>query len=209
MINPKCKICRREGEKLFLRGERCLSPKCAMIKRPYAPGMESKKKRKSSSEYGKELREKQKLKRWYNLRERQFAAYVEKAFQKRGKSEDTGAILIKELESRLDNVVYRMGLGASRIQARQIVSHGHFLVNGKKIDVPSYHVRKGDVIGVKPGSLKSTFFKNSSTTMKKQAVPSWLQVDAEKLQVKIIGNATMADANVPAEVSMIFEYYSR
>jgi len=141
MIENKCKICRRVGEKLFIKGDRCMSPKCAMVKRPYPPGMKAKKVKRTVTEYGKELREKQKLKKWYILREKQFSKYVEEVLEKRGKTGDAGVLLIKKLETRLDNVVFRMGFASSRVQARQFVSHGHFLVNGKLIDVPSYHVK--------------------------------------------------------------------
>lgn len=132
MQGNKCKICRRAGVKLFLRGERCFSTKCAMIKRPYPPGKRIKK-RKSLSEYGKELKEKQKLKNWYNLSEEQFSKYVKKALGKRGKVEDARTFLMKELESRFDNVIFKLGWASSRSQAQQMVSHQHFLVNGKKV----------------------------------------------------------------------------
>lgn len=192
-----------------MKADRCLSPKCAMVKRDYPPGLKSKKKRKYFSEYGKELKEKQKLKKWYNLRERQFSNYVKKVLDKRGKVEDAGALLIRKLEKRLDNVVFRMGFASSRSQARQIVTHGHFLVNGKRIDVPSCSVKKDDTITLRPQSAKKTIFKNLSAILKKQKPPAWIKVDIEKLEAKIVGEPSLEEAAPPVEISSIFEYYSR
>ncbi|OIO45953.1 MAG: 30S ribosomal protein S4 [Parcubacteria group bacterium CG1_02_39_15] len=204
-----CKICRRLGTKLFLKGERCFSPKCPMIRRPYPPGKKGKRRPRPLSEYGKELREKQKLKNWYNLQEKQFANYVKKILAKKKKAEDPTAILIKSLENRLDNVIFRLGFAVSREQAKQFVSHGHFLVNGKSIDTPAYSVRKGDVIAVKPHKAKKTVFQNIKTILKKQKPPSWLELSIEKLEGKVIGEPSLEEAAPPVEVSAIFEYYSR
>ncbi|KKQ68068.1 MAG: 30S ribosomal protein S4 [Candidatus Nealsonbacteria bacterium RIFCSPLOWO2_12_FULL_39_31] len=209
MDNPKCKICRRLGLKLFLKGDRCFSPKCAMIKRPYPPGQKAKRKSKALSEYGKELAEKQKMKNWYNLRERQFAKYVREALDKRSKNEDAGALLFKKLESRLDSVVFRMGFASSRVQASQEVGHGHFLVNGKKIDVPSYHAKKGDKISISPFSAKKAPFQNLTAVLKKYNPPSWIKIDPEKLEGELIKDANMEEASFPIEVSSIFEFYSK
>lgn len=197
--------------KLFLKGDRCLSPKCAMVKRPYPPGLKLKKKRRSGafSEYAKELREKQKLKNWYNLRERQFRKYVMAVLDKRGRVENASALLIKKLESRLDNVIFRMGFFSSRVQARQAVNHGHFLVNGKKINIPAYQVKKGDIISLRSSSRKKAIFQNISTILKKQKPPSWIELNSEKLEGKIIGEPSLEEAVSPAEVSSIFEFYSR
>ena len=195
--------------KLFLRGEKCLSPKCPMIKKAYPPGQKRKRRPIPPSEYGKELRERQKLKNWYNLKERQFKNYVKKVLDRRGKVEDTSELLIKILEIRLDNVVFRLGLSASRLQARQLVSHGHFLVNGKSIDTPSYQVKNGDIILVKPQKIKKANFQNLKNLLKKYKPPSWLELNAEKLEGRVIGEPTIEEAAPPVEVSSIFEYYSR
>lgn len=209
MKEEKCKICRRAGTKLFLKGERCLSPKCSMVKRPYPPGPRKKRPTRGSSEYGKELREKQKLKNWYNLRERQFRKYVKEVLEKRGKTEDAPTILIKILESRLDNVVFKLGFSSSRAKAKQLVSHGHFLINGKSVDIPSYHVKKGDIISLKTNSRRKNNFQNLSTLLKKYRPPSWISLDSEKLEGKVIGEPSLEEATPPAEISSIFEFYSK
>lgn len=209
MENIQCKNCRRLGMKLFLKGERCLSPKCAIIKRDYPPGIKGKRKKRSITEYGKELQEKQRLKKWYNLGERQFSNYVKEVLGKRGKVEDAGLLLLKKLENRLDNTVFRMGFAISRIQARQMVSHGHFLVDGKRVDIPSCQLKKGTVVSLRPKSAAGNMFKNLSTTIKKYKAPSWIQLNIEKLEGKIIGEPTSEEVSPPAEISVIFEYYSR
>ena len=155
MENSKCKICRRLGVKLFLKGEKCLSPKCPMVKKPYPPGQKRKRRPIPLSEYGKELREKQKLKNWYNLGERQFKNYVKKVLDMRQKVEDPATLLIKNLETRLDNVIFRLGFATSRPQAKQLVSQALVLVNRKSIDTPSYQVKKGDIISIKPQKIRS------------------------------------------------------
>lgn len=209
MENNKCKICRRQGTKLFLKGERCFSPKCSVIKRPYPPGIKSKKGRRGgSSEYGKELKEKQKMKNWYNLRERQFKKYVKEVLEKRGKVENASSLLVKRLVSRLDNVVFCLGFASSRAKARQLVNHGHFLVNDKKVDIPSYSVKKGDRIRLSDSSKKKPGFENIANVLKKRNFPSWIEFDQQKLEAKIIAGPT-EDSEIPAEVSTIFEFYSR
>jgi len=209
MSESKCKICRRAGTKLFLRGERCLSPKCAMIKRAYPPGPKGKRRKSPLSEYGKELREKQKLKKLYNLTERQFSNYAKNVLKKRGKVADVSEEFIRILESRLDNVILRLGLATSRPQARQLVSHGYFLVNGKAINVPSYQLEKGDTISFKPQKEKKTVFKNIKNLVKKYKPPVWLKLDMEKMEGKKISEPTLAEVMPPAEISVIFEFYSR
>ena len=209
MINSKCKICRRSGEKLFLRGERCLSQKCAMIRKPYPPGLKSKKRKMSSSEYAKELKEKQKLKNWYNLGEKQFRKYVKETLKARGNVVDAGSSLIETLESRLDNVVFRFGFASSRSAARQMVSHRHFMVNDKIVNIPGYLVKKGDEIKVKPSSVKKPIFQKLPAILKKQSLPSWLKLDVEKFEGKIVDSPKMAEAIPPAEISIIFEFYSK
>jgi small subunit ribosomal protein S4 len=205
----KCKICRRLGIKLFLKGERCFLPKCAMIKRAYPPGERRKKRVKALSEYGKELREKQKLKNLYNLRERQFKNYVKEVLEKRKKTEEVGDLLIRKLEMRLDNIVYRLGFASSRAQARKLVNHGHFLLNNKKVNLPSYQVKKGDEIKISEKSLKKTIFKNLPIILKNYQPPSWLSLDKEKLKGKVKDLPNLKEVSPPVEISAVFEYYSR
>jgi len=209
MLNNKCKICRRLGTKLFLKGEKCLSPKCPLLKKPYPPGLKKKKRRMAISEYGKELREKQKLRNWYNLRERQFRKYVKEILNKKSRTGDAADLLIQRLESRFDNVVFRLGFAGSRAQARQIVSHGHFLINGKPVNIPACHLKKGDKIALKPAAQKKKIFSNLAPLLKKHQAPSWLKVNAEKLEGEVTGIPTLEEASPPAEISTIFEYYSR
>jgi len=210
MINPKCKICRRLGTKLFLKGDRCLSPKCAVLRKPYPPGAKSKRRKRGGSEYGKELAEKQKLKNWYNLRERQFRNYVEEVLEKRGQVDDAGAMLLKKFATRLDNVIFRAGITSSRAKAKQLVSHNHFLVNEKKVNVPSYQLKKGDVISISPTSYKKPVFQNIAAVLKKQKFPSWIEVNIEKLSWKIVSDPSVEEIlTPPAEISAVFEYYSR
>lgn len=209
MINSKCKICRRAGVKLFLKGDKCLSPKCPIVKRPYPPGPKKKRRKAAFSEYGKELREKQKLKNWYNLNERQFRKYVRGVLEKRGKVEDSALLLVQKLESRFDNVIFRLGWAASRSQARQLVSHGHFLINNRSNNIPANQLKKGDKISIHPASLKKAIFKSLPVALKKYQPPSWLEINKEKLEGKVQTLPTLEEAALPAEISVIFEYYSR
>jgi len=180
-----------------------------MIKRSYPPGPKSKRRRGSFSEYNKELREKQKLKAWYHLNETQVSNYVKEVLGKRHKVEDATVLLIKTLESRLDNVVFRLGFSPSRAQARQLVTHGHFLINGKSIDVPSFLVKKGDKISLKPSSQKKNVFQNLKNLLKKYQTPKWLKLDAEKLEGEVTGPPSFEEAAPPVEILSIFEFYSR
>ncbi|MFH1462228.1 MAG: 30S ribosomal protein S4 [bacterium] len=207
--NSKCKICRRLGVKLFLKSEKCLSSKCPMIKKPYPPGPKGTKRRRSLSEYGAELKEKQKLRNWYNLEERQFRKYVKETLGARRKVEDTASLLIKTLESRFDNVVFRLGFAPSRFAARQMISHRHLLVKGRPINISSYLVKKGDIIKVSEKSVKKNLFRNLPSILKKHKSPSWLQLNIEKLEGKVTGEPSLDEALPPAEISSIFEYYSR
>jgi len=214
IIDAKCKICRRQGVKLFLRGERCFSPKCAMVKRPYAPGLKGKRRKRAPSEYAKGLREKQNLKKWYGLGERQFKKYVKEILEKTrkarsGKAEDATVLLIRRLESRLDNVIFRLGIVSSRSFARQLVSHGYFKINNRPVDVPSFQVKKGDVIKVKPEKQKKKVFQNLAQALKKQRLPDWLVFDAQAFEAKVVNNPFLEPTNLPAEISVIFEFYSR
>lgn len=214
MKNAKCKICRRLNTKLFLKGERCLSVKCAMIKRAYPPGLRKKRGRGNLSEYAKELREKQKLKNYYHLGEKQFRNYVKTILSSHRsaasqKKEDAPTLLIKALECRLDNVIFRLGLASSRIMARQMITHRHFLVNDKKINIPSFQLKKGDKIAVNPKSSKKNIFQNLINLLKKQKTPAWLELNAEKLEGKVTGYPVVQEVAPPAEISLIFEYYSK
>jgi small subunit ribosomal protein S4 len=205
----KCRICRRLGVKLFLRGEKCLSPKCPMVKRPYPPGLPGKRRKSPPSEYKKELIEKQKLRYWYGLSERQLKKYVKEALEKRGKVEDVSTLLIQNLEKRLDNVVYRLGFAVSRDQARQLVSHKFFLVNGRPVNIPSFSLKVGDTISLKPQKLKKAIFKDLKERLKKHQVPSWLSLDPEKFEGKVISEPKVEEVVPPVEVSAVFEFYSR
>lgn len=200
-----CKQCRREGQKLFLKGERCYSNKCSVDKRPYAPGMH-RQQRKKLSEYGVQLREKQKAKRFYGVLESQFRKYYEMAIRKKGV---TGEILLQLLESRLDNVTHRMGFGTSRDESRQLVTHGHFLVNGKRVNIPSYLVKAGDVIEVSEKSKKSPRFKEILEITGSKVVPKWLEVDQENMKGSVISLPDREDIDLPIEEHLIVEFYSK
>lgn len=200
---PSCRLCRREGQKLFLKGERCYSSKCAVDKRNYAPGQHGQG-RKKISEYGLQLREKQKAKRFYGLLETQFRNYFDKAARKKG---ITGENLLIMLETRLDNVIFRMGFASSRKEARQLVRHGHFLVNGKKVDIPSYEVKAGSTIQVKESSMSSPKFKEIRDMS--ISVPSWITVDVTKLEGKMIAAPTREDIDTPIAEHLIVELYSK
>ena len=201
--DANCKLCRREGQKLFLKGERCYSSKCAIERRNYAPGQHGQA-RKKMSDYGIQFREKQKAKRFYGMQETQFRNLYEKAAKKSGK---TGENLLILLETRMDNVVFRLGFASSRKEARQLVTHGHFTINGKKADIPSMEIKAGDVIRVKEKSQSSPKFKE----VKEMAitVPSWMSVDVEKLEGKVVSVPTRADIDTPVAEHLIVELYSK
>ncbi len=209
----KCKICRRLGTKLFLKGEKCFSSKCPMVRKPYPPG-KRKKRRTTMSEYNRELREKQKLRNWYNLEETQFKNYVKEVLKKRAQSgskegKDAPTILIQKLETRFDNIVFRMGFANSRAQARQLISHGHFLINNKKVNIPSYQLKKGDKVSIAESSRKKGVFKNLVALLKKKQTPSWISLDPQKLEGTIKSLPSLEEVAPPVEISMIFEFYSR
>ncbi len=210
MPESKCKICRRAGEKLFLKGEKCNSPKCPMVKRPYAPGFQGKsKRRKYLSEYGKQLKEKQKLRHHYNLKERKFKKYVMDAISQRGKVGDTREYFVRSLEKRLDNVVYRLGWADSRSQARQLIGHGHLKVNGRRVNIPSYEVQAGDKITLKESSKNKAHFDQLQVKLKNYETPRWLKMDIKNIEAEVMGSPNLEDVSFPAEISTIFEYYSR
>ncbi|NOX45130.1 MAG: 30S ribosomal protein S4 [Caldiserica bacterium] len=201
---PRCRLCRREGTKLFLKGDRCYSDKCAMNRRSYPPGQHGRYRRRLTG-YAIRLREKQKLKRIYGVREEQFRRYVEEAQKVKGR---TGTALLKILEERLDNVVYRAGFAVSRAQARQLVSHGHFLVNGRVTDIPSYRVEPGDVIEVKPQS-RDKLRELIKEAAEKRNVPSWLSRDLENLRIQVNSEPAEEDLDKSIDTNLIVEFYSR
>src|SRR3989344_7148696 len=205
---PREKLERRIGTKLFLKGERSLSPKSAMVRKPYPPGMHGKAKFKKLSEYGLQLQSKQKVKIIYRLMEKQFKFYVKEAMKSK---KETMALLIKNLEQRLDNTVYRMGFGQSRDQARQLVNHGHILVNGKRVNIPSYEVSVGDTITVREGSKKSVFFSSLvNQWLKNYETPPWLEMNKDKLEGKVTGKPTVEESGIrPDDLQSIIEFYSR
>lgn len=200
-----CRLCRREGEKLFLKGDRCFGDKCAIERRPYPPGQAGKK-RPRDSEYRIQLREKQKTKRMYGMLEKQFRSYYELASRQEG---ITGANLLRLLEIRLDNVVYRLGFAKSRDEARQIVRHGHITVNGKRVDIPSYRVKPGDLVAVAPKSKDLLVVKAAIVASERSSVPGWLEVDIEKLQGSIISLPERDQIDVTVREHLIVELYSK
>jgi small subunit ribosomal protein S4 len=201
---PACRLCRREGMKLFLKGERCYTEKCAIEKRNFPPGQHGKTRKQKLAGYGVQLREKQKVKRIYGVLEDQFRRYFEAADRTRG---ITGETLLQLLERRFDNVVYRLGLATSRPQARQLVRHGHFLVNGKKVDIPSYSLRAGDVVTIKATSTKSATILHAMEEVKGRGVPGWLTFDGEA--GKIMSLPTREQINLPVQEQLIVELYSK
>jgi small subunit ribosomal protein S4 len=201
---PVCRLCRREGMKLYLKGDRCYSDKCAIDRRSYVPGQHGQGRKKVSG-YGIQLREKQKAKRYYGVMESQFRKYFNMAERMKGV---TGENLLSILESRLDNLVYRIGLAESRKEARQLVRHGHFLVNGKKVDIPSYLVKVGDVVEVKESSRSSEKFKGLAENNQRVA-PDWLEVDMEKMRARVVGVPKKEHIDIPIEEHLIVELYSR
>jgi small subunit ribosomal protein S4 len=192
------------GIKLFLKGDRCNSPKCAMVRRPNRPGMHGGKRRRALSEYGEQLLEKQRIKASYGLREAQLTKIVKEAMKERGAASD---LIVNQLERQLSNVIFRLSLTSSRIIARQLIGHGHFLVNGKKVAIPSYAVKAGDVISIKPSSSNLLIFKDLSNKIKKYEPPEWLYLDKEKLEGKVL--SLPKDIEMPFDVSLVVDYYSK
>lgn len=202
---PSCKLCRREGKKLFLKGDRCLTDKCAVARRTTVPGQHGAG-RKTVKEYGMQLREKQTARRYYGVQEKQFVNYYEMADKKEGIA---GENLLTILECRLDNIVYRMGLASSRKEARQFVRHAHFTLNGKKVDIPSIICKPGDVIALKDKSKASDKFKGLAELMETAVVPAWLEVDKENLTAKVAQLPKREDIDFPFEEQLIIELYSK
>ena len=203
---PVCRLCRREGMKLFLKGERCYTEKCAIEKRNMPPGQHGRLRKAKMIGYAVQLREKQKVKRIYGVLEDQFRGYFEQADRTRGGI--TGETLLQLLERRLDNVVYRLGLGTSRAQARQLVRHGHFLVNGKKVDIPSYSLKAGDTVAVREGSRANTTIIHATEEVKGRGVPEWLSLEGE-MGGKVVSMPTREQINLPVQEQLIVELYSK
>jgi len=201
-----CRLCRREGQKLFLKGDRCYTDKCSISRREYAPGQHGQARSKKVSEYGTQLREKQKARRYYGVLESQFRGYFELATKRKGQ---TGENLLSILESRLDNVVYRLGFAMSRAEARQLVRHGHFTVNGHKVDIPSYLVKPGEVITLKDSSRDLEKIKTSVETNSFRQPPKWLDIDKNTLTAKVLALPAKEDIDLPIEEHLIVELYSK
>ena len=200
-----CRMCRREGQKLFLKGERCYTDKCAIARRAYAPGQHGQG-RKKVSEYGRQLRTKQHVRRYYGVLENQFRHYFEKAEKMTGA---TGENLLKLLESRLDNVVYRLGFASSRAEARQLVTHGHFTVNGRKVNIPSYLVKAGQVVALKEASRSLEKFKAILEANSARPVPAWLDLNRDAAEAKVVALPNREDIDLPVEETLIVELYSK
>lgn len=203
---PVCKLCRREGMKLFLKGERCFTPKCAIERRNQPPGQHGLRRRGKVSDYGLQLREKQKARRYYGILERQFRRHFEQA---EGMPGATGENLLRILETRLDNLVYRLGFGNSRPESRQLVRHGHMLVNGHKVDIPSYMCKPGDVIAVREDHRGNEYFKMVAGNLARKDIPAWLQLDARNMSGRVVTLPARADLEVSISEQLIVEFYSR
>jgi len=205
-IGPVCRLCRREGMKLFLKGERCYTDKCAIEKRNVPPGQHGRARRAKIVGYGIQLREKQKVKRTYGVLENQFRRYFEAADRQKG---ITGELLLQALERRLDNVTYRLGFATSRAQARQLVRHGHFTVNGRKVDIPSYPVRAGDTVAVRVSSGQNPTITHAMDEVKGRGIPEWLLLDADRKAGTVSSLPTREQINLPVQEQLIVELYSK
>ena len=203
---PVCRLCRREDMKLFLKGDRCYTDKCGYERRAYAPGQHGQARRRKLSNYGSQLREKQKVKRLYGLAERQFRGYYFKAIRMNGVA---GENLLQLLERRLDNVIYRLGFASDHAEARQLVRHGHFQVNGKKVDIPSYSVKAGDVITVIGRSQKNPTIEHAMEEVKGRGIPEWLSFDPNAISGRVNGMPTREQINLPVQEQLIVELYSK
>ena len=205
-VGPVCRLCRREGMKLFLKGERCYGEKCAIERRNVPPGQHGKGRKAKLIGYGLQLREKQRVKRMYGVLERQFRRYFETADRKKG---ITGETLLQLLESRLDNIVYRLGFATSRAQARQLVRHGHFLVNDRRADIPSYLLRAGDRVLVKPSSAKNPAIQYAMEEVKGRGIPEWLELDGAGPSGRLVAVPTREQLGLPVQEQLIVELYSK
>ena len=204
--DARCRMCRRSGMKLFLKGARCFTDKCAIERRGYAPGEHGKSRRVKETNYGQQLREKQKTRQIYGLLERQFRHYFAKASEAKGV---TGEVLLQMLERRLDNVLYRLNFALSRSQGRQVVRHGHVTVNGRVVDIPSFLVKPGDTIGIREKSRKMATILTTIEARKGQSAPEWLDVDTDKLSAKVLSIPTRDSIPIPINEQLIVELYSK
>lgn len=204
-VGSVCRLCRREGMQLFLKGERCFKDKCAIKRRNYAPGQHGRRRIKLQG-YGLQLREKQKVKRIYGVLERQFRVYFKRAAARRGV---TGEILLEMLERRLDSVVYRLGFAASRAQARQLVNHGHLMVNGKRVDIPSFQVNEGDVIELREKSRKNAILQANLDTAQGRGIPGWLELKQDEFKGSVVSMPRRDDIALPIQENLIVELYSK
>ncbi len=204
--DSSCRLCRREGLKLFSKGDRCYSEKCSFERRDYVPGDHGQAHKKQRSDYGVQLREKQKLKRMYGLLEKQFRGYFEKADKQKG---ITGTNLLVLLERRMDNMIFRMGFANSRVEARQLISHGHFLINGKPFNIPSYLLKAGDEVCVKEGSRKITRIMGAIETVARRGVPHWLELDKDNFKASIKMLPVREDLTMPVQEQLVVELYSK
>ena len=206
-IGPVCRLCRREDMKLFLKGDRCYTDKCGYERRSYPPGQHGQGRKRKASDYGEQLREKQKVKRLYGIAERQFRGYYFKANRMKGV---TGENLLVLLERRLDNIVYRLGFAGDHAEARQLVRHGHFMVNGRKTNIPSFLVKSGDVVTVRPGSRSRTYFTDYGEVLQTRRAPDWMTVDASTLSGRILNLPSRDQIEVPTfNEALVVEHYSR
>ena len=207
-LDSKCKLCRRAGEKLFLKGDRCGTPKCAVVKKPYPPGIHGNTgSTRGLSEYGKQLAQKQKIRRIYGISERQLRKHISDARKVKGVLGDN---IIAKLESRMDNIIYRLKLAPSRAQARELVSHKHFLLNGRSFNIPSGYVKIGDVITVKTQKAQKRYFKELQAILKKNSdVPGWISLDPVKLEGKILSKPTRDEIGIDVDIQGVIEFYSR
>lgn len=209
ITDQKCKKCRRAGEKLFLKGERCFTPKCAMERKPYPPGMlmSERKHRSNVTEYGTQMREKQKVRNTYRVNEKQFSGYVKEASRKTGII--PAEFLFEALETRLDNIVFRAGFASSRSLARQMVAHGHIAVNGRRTDVPSRRIKMGEVLSIRGGSRESKLFESLGEKLKTLTIQPWIKMDAEKYEATIQGKPNLAKEEASFNLTSVIEFYSR
>jgi len=207
MGNSKCKICRRAGEKLFLKGDKCVSQKCPFLRKPYPPGLPPKRRRIRISEYGSQLREAQKLKKIYGIDERHFKKIIKEILKKRGR-EDVSEILLKRVEKSLLNIIYRVGFAKSRDSAKQLISHSHFLLNGKKVNIPTQEVKIGDEIKLKEKSKNIPYFKNIISLIKPENIPSWLSFDRDKGFIKVVREPKSEEIGVKINIPLVLAFYS-
>ncbi|PIU42903.1 MAG: 30S ribosomal protein S4 [Parcubacteria group bacterium CG_4_9_14_0_2_um_filter_35_11] len=207
MENSKCKICRRAGEKLFLKGDKCVSQKCPFLRKPYPPGLPPKRRRIRISEYGSQLREAQKLKKIYGIDERHFKKIIKEILKKRGR-EDVSEILLKRVEKSLLNIIYRVGFAKSRDSAKQLISHSHFLLNGKKVNIPTQEVKIGDEIKLKEKSKNIPYFKNIISLIKPENIPSWLSFDKDKGFIKVVREPKSEEIGVKINIPLVLAFYS-